>query len=276
MRQLEAVVPRYRAAASALQSQVAVLKERLAAAGQERAQLQEQVRRRCLVCLRYALPCCVSGAACPPRVDYASCGQRVLWARDTLQAREPMRNGMHEVQLDPYHLRFPTLRADSRCAQATHWRGRAQQLEAALGEATAKAQAQEAQALALSTQAQSHSERLSGDVEALRQRCAELGGRLRAAQQEAARLQVGRRLGGWLYRGVFERDCLTDALQRRPPAALRPVGCVEVPLPCTGCSPLLASSPLPTAGSGCGEGPAGGHPAGHHPAARGHHFRPAG
>jgi prefoldin subunit 5 len=42
MKQLEAVVPQYRAAAQSLQGQVTLLKERLAAAQRERATLQEE------------------------------------------------------------------------------------------------------------------------------------------------------------------------------------------------------------------------------------------
>lgn len=45
MRQLEAVVPQYRAAASSLQGQVNVLKEKLAAAEREHAALQEEASR---------------------------------------------------------------------------------------------------------------------------------------------------------------------------------------------------------------------------------------
>lgn len=43
MKQLEAVVPQYRAAAAALQGQVTVLKEKLGAASRERGQLQDEV-----------------------------------------------------------------------------------------------------------------------------------------------------------------------------------------------------------------------------------------
>ena len=43
MRQLDAVVPQYRAAAQALQGQVSVLKEQLAAVCRARAALQEEV-----------------------------------------------------------------------------------------------------------------------------------------------------------------------------------------------------------------------------------------
>jgi hypothetical protein len=45
MQQLEAVVPQYRAAASALQGQITVLKKKLEEAERERAQLKEEVRR---------------------------------------------------------------------------------------------------------------------------------------------------------------------------------------------------------------------------------------
>ena len=114
IRQLEAVVPTYKAAAGALQGQVGVLKEKLAAACRERTALQQEVGR---------------------------------------------------------------------------WREAATKHEAAFAAAAAKLHAHDARSLAANSEASARSERLHGDVEALRRRCGELAGRLREALAEVAQLQ---------------------------------------------------------------------------------------
>jgi hypothetical protein len=136
MKQLDAVVPQYRAAAQALQGQAHVLKEKLAAAARERAALQDE-----------ASGCCFVPAACFSWLfilEYV----RFLAVQPGSLTQQPPRQALPRV--------LAGVRTCCSALQVGNWRGIAQKHEAAFAEAAAQLHTREAQSLAASTQVQVH------------------------------------------------------------------------------------------------------------------------